>query len=262
MDSRHGFWDNPFMAKTTDPTRKIFKVLAADRVEEIFQRLKKQRPDPKTELNYTNPYTLLVAVALSAQATDISVNKATEALFKIADTPQKMLKLGEEKLITYISTIGLYRGKAKNVMAMAQKLIDEHDGEIPRDHTALTKLAGVGNKTANVVMNEAFGEPTIAVDTHIFRVAHRLDLSCGKGPDAVEHDLHNIIPDKYKRKAHHWLLLHGRYTCKARVPECYDCIIRDLCPYEPKTVLVEKKEKPISKTALRNRPKLKSVLDK
>jgi endonuclease-3 len=237
------------MAKILDPISKTVKKslrssseavaqdkkLSADKVEEIFKRLKKQRPDPKTELNYTNPYTLVVAVALSAQATDISVNKATEALFKIADTPQKMLKLGEEKLITYINKIGLYRGKAKNVIAMAKMLIDEYGGEVPRDHAALVKLPGVGNKTANVVMNEAFGVPTIAVDTHIFRVAHRLNIAQGNSPDAVEKELHQIVPEKYKRKAHHWLLLHGRYTCKARVPECYACIIRDLCPYEPKT---------------------------
>jgi endonuclease-3 len=203
----------------------------------MFKRFQKQNPHPKTELNYTNPYTLVVAVALSAQATDVSVNKATEGLFKRVDTPQKMLKLGEEKLIGYISKVGLYRTKAKNVIAMAKKLIDDFGSEVPDNHAALTTLPGVGNKTANVVMNEAFGAPTIAVDTHIFRVAHRLNMSEGKTPDAVEKDLLQIVPDKFKPKAHHWLLLHGRYICKARTPDCPNCMIRDLCPFEPKTIV-------------------------
>lgn len=205
------------------------------RVVEIFERLKKGNPNPTTELNFSNPYTLLVAVALSAQATDISVNKATELLFAKVDTPRKMVALGEAKLKDYIKTIGLYNTKAKNVIALSQALIDGHNSEVPQDHAALVKLPGVGRKTANVVMNEAFGEPTIAVDTHIFRVSHRLEFANGKTPDAVETQLHKIIPERYKQKAHHWLLLHGRYVCKARTPECYRCVIRDLCPYEPKT---------------------------
>ncbi len=176
-----------------------------------------------------------MAVALSAQATDISVNKATGPLFKIVDTPQKMVALGEEKLKQFIKTIGLFNTKAKNVIALSQKLLDEYGGIVPQVHAELVKLPGVGRKTANVVMNEAFGEPTIAVDTHIYCVSHRLNLSNGKTPDAVEADLHKIIPDEYKLKAHHWLLLHGRYVCKARTPECPNCIIKDLCPYKFKT---------------------------
>ncbi len=211
------------------------KFLAKSKVVEIFERLKKLNPNPKTELEFKNPYTLLVAVALSAQATDISVNKATGPLFKIVDTPQKMVALGEEKLKQFIKTIGLFNTKAKNVIALSQKLLDEYGGIVPQVHAELVKLPGVGRKTANVVMNEAFGEPTIAVDTHIYRVSHRLNLSNGKTPDAVEADLHKIIPDEYKLKAHHWLLLHGRYVCKARTPECPNCIIKDLCPYKFKT---------------------------
>jgi endonuclease III len=209
--------------------------LSKHKIIEIFERLKALNPDPKTELEFKNPYTLLVAVALSAQATDISVNKATGPLFAKVDTPQKMLALGEVKLKEYIKTIGLFNTKAKNVIALSQKLVDEYGGEVPAIHSELVKLPGVGRKTANVVMNEAFGEPTIAVDTHIFRVSHRLNLSKGKTPDAVEADLHKVIPDEYKLKAHHWILLHGRYTCKARVPECPTCVIRDVCPFEPKT---------------------------
>lgn len=202
----------------------------------IFKRLQAENPDPATELVYTNPYTLLVAVALSAQATDVGVNKATKSLFAVVDTPQKMLDLGEEKLRGYIKTIGLFNTKAKNIMALSKRLVEAFDGRVPADHAALTTLPGVGNKTANVVMNEAFGAPTIAVDTHIFRVSHRLDLSKGKTADAVERDLLKIVPPRFRQKAHHWLLLHGRYVCKARVPDCPNCLIRDLCPFQPKTV--------------------------
>lgn len=178
----------------------------------------------------------MVAVALSAQATDISVNKATHELFKKVDTPQKMLKLGEAKLKEHIKTIGLFNTKAKNVIALSQKLVDDYGGEVPAIHSELVKLPGVGNKTANVVMNEAFGQPTIAVDTHIYRVSHRLNFSKGKTADAVEAELMKTVPDEYKLHAHHWLLLHGRYVCKARTPSCPECMIRDLCPYEEKTV--------------------------
>lgn len=215
--------------------KKTGKRLDAASVVEIFERFKEREPNPKTELQYTNPYTLVVAVALSAQATDISVNKATQALFKKVDTPQKMLALGEAKLKEYIKTIGLFNTKAKNVMALSQMLVDEFDGQVPMAHDDLVRLPGVGNKTANVVRNEAFRIPTIAVDTHIYRVAHRLNLADGKTPDAVEAQLLKIVPDEYKLNAHHWLLLHGRYTCKARLPDCPNCFIRDLCPFEPKT---------------------------
>lgn len=211
-------------------------LLASDKVTEIFRRFKKETPAPRTELDFVNPYTLVVAVALSAQATDVSVNKATKELFAVADTPQKMLKLGETKLKEYIKTIGLYNTKAKNVIALSQKIIDEFDGVVPETRDELMRLPGVGRKTANVVLNEAFGQPTIAVDTHIFRVSHRLNLSHGKTPDAVEEGLEKIIPAAYKLHAHIWLILHGRYICKARTPECWRCPIADLCPYEPKTV--------------------------
>lgn len=222
-------------SKSVEKKKENLK-LAKPAVEEIFQRFRAQNPEPKTELQYTNPYTLVVAVALSAQATDISVNKATEKLFKTVNTPQKMVALGEEKLKSYIKTIGLFNMKAKNVIALSQKLVDDYGGEVPRQHSELVKLPGVGNKTANVVMNEAFGEPTIAVDTHIYRVSHRLNLSHGKTADAVEAELLTTVPDEFKRHAHHWLLLHGRYTCKARKPDCPECMIRDLCPFEQKTI--------------------------
>src|SRR6201985_944719 len=181
--------------------------------ETFFERLKKQNPHPKTELQYRNPYTLLVAVALSAQATDKSVNKATEPLFKTVDTPEKMVALGEAKLADAIKTIGLYRGKAKNVIALSKILIEKHGGEVPRDRDALEELPGVGRKTANVVLNVAFGEKTIAVDTHIFRVSNRTNLAPGKNPLEVELALEKVVPDKYALHAHHWLILHGRYTC-------------------------------------------------
>lgn len=207
-------------------------------VHEFFVRLSAALPEPKTELNYTSPYTLVVAVALSAQATDVGVNKATEKLFKVADTPEKMVKLGEAGLRDHIKTIGLYRNKAKNVIALSQKLINEFGGEVPRDREALESLPGVGRKTANVVLNVAFGEPTIAVDTHIFRVGNRTGLAPGKTPLEVEKKLEKVVPPEFKLHAHHWLILHGRYTCKARKPDCPSCIVADLCRFKGKTIAV------------------------
>jgi endonuclease III len=204
-------------------------------VDAFFAALKKLNPDPKTELNHTNPYTLLVAVVLSAQATDKGVNKATEALFKIADTPAKMAALGEDGLIPYVKTIGLYKGKAKNVIALSKLLVALHGGEVPNDRTALEALPGVGRKSANVVLNVAFGEKTIAVDTHIFRVANRTGLAPGKDVRAVEDGLMAVVPDVYLLGAHHWLILHGRYTCVARKPLCPTCVVRELCRFDDKT---------------------------
>ncbi|MGD9671269.1 MAG: endonuclease III [Hyphomicrobiaceae bacterium] len=211
------------------------KPLSQDEIAEIFRRFHQIEPDPKGELEHTNPYTLLVAVVLSAQATDAGVNKATRHLFKLADTPAKMLALGEERVREEIKTIGLFRNKAKNVIALSQRLLAEHGGEVPKDRDVLETLPGVGRKTANVVMNVAFGEPTMAVDTHVFRVANRIGLSNGTTPLAVENDLLKRIPAAYGLPAHHWLILHGRYLCKARKPECYRCPIREICRYEPKT---------------------------
>ena len=204
-------------------------------IETLFERLAKDRPAPTSELNWTNPYTLLVAVVLSAQATDVGVNKATEALFKIADTPEKMVALGEQKLIEHIKTIGLFRNKAKNVIALSKRLIEEFDSQVPRDRKALESLPGVGRKTANVVLNVAFGEPTIAVDTHIFRVANRTGLAPGKTPLEVELLLERVVPEQYRQHAHHWLILHGRYVCKARKPDCPHCVIADICKFKDKT---------------------------
>jgi endonuclease-3 len=204
-------------------------------IEEFFARLKKHNPDPKTELKYKNPYTLLVAVALSAQATDKSVNKATQPLFKTVDTPKKMIALGEAKLADAIKTIGLYRGKARNVIALSRLLIEKHGSQVPRDRAALEELPGVGRKTANVVLNVAFGEPTIAVDTHIFRVSNRTGLAPGKNVLEVELSLEKRVPEKYRLHAHHWLILHGRYTCVARKPLCPTCVVRDLCNFPDKT---------------------------
>jgi len=204
-------------------------------IETFFARLKAKDPDPKTELVYRNPYTLLVAVVLSAQATDKGVNKATAELFKIADTPQKTVALGEAGLTQHIKTIGLYRNKAKNVIALSKLLIEQHGANIPRDRDALEALPGVGRKTANVVLNVAFGEPTIAVDTHIFRVANRTGIAPGKNPREVEDGLERVVPSEYKLHAHHWLILHGRYTCIARKPICPVCVVRDLCRYPDKT---------------------------
>ncbi len=219
------------------PAKKPKRVQADPaKVREIFARFERANPEPKGELDYVNAYTLVVAVALSAQATDVGVNKATKALFRVADTPEKMLELGEERLRDYIKTIGLFRNKAKNVIALSRKLIDEFGGEVPRDRAALETLPGVGRKTANVVLNIAFGEPTIAVDTHLFRVSNRIPLAIGKTPLEVELGLEKIIPKEFSRHAHHWLILHGRYVCKARKPECTKCIIADLCASPEKTV--------------------------
>ncbi len=212
------------------PARKKLKPAEAARIEEIFHRFLASSDDPRTELDYDSPYTLVTAVALSAQATDVSVNKATAKLFKVADTPQKMLALGEEGLIPYIASIGLYRTKAKNVIATARILVEQYGGEVPLEREALMALPGVGRKTASVVLNELRIEPAIAVDTHVFRVSHRLGLSSGKTPDQVEADLMAIVPEPYLTRAHHWLILHGRYTCVARRPKCEDCVVADLCP--------------------------------
>jgi endonuclease-3 len=204
-------------------------------VREIFRRFSVQRPEPKGELEHINPFTLLVAVVLSAQATDVGVNKATRALFAVADTPQRMLELGEERVGDYIRTIGLWRNKAKNVIALSEALIRDFGGEVPGERDLLVKLPGVGRKTANVVLNMAFGQPTMAVDTHIFRIGNRLGLAPGKTPEEVEAGLVKIIPDEYMRHAHHWLILHGRYVCKARKPDCEVCVIADLCKALEKT---------------------------
>lgn len=204
--------------------------------QELYQILSQIKPEPKTELNYTNPFTLVVAVALSAQATDIGVNKATKALFEIADTPEKMVALGEDKIRDYIKTIGLYRNKAKNVFLLSQKLISEFNSQVPKTREELESLPGVGRKTANVVLNEAFNIPTIAVDTHIFRVANRTGLAPGKDVLSVENLLEKVTPKKYMLHAHHWLILHGRYICKARKAECNQCPISHICKYDQKTL--------------------------
>lgn len=201
------------------------------KVDEIFRRLSAKDPAPKTELDYTNDFTLLVAIVLSAQATDVGVNKATPALFSVADTPQKMLKLGEAKLKEYIKTIGLFNSKAKNIISLSQKLITEFASKIPEDIDLLVTLPGVGRKTANVWLNCARGKPTIAVDTHVFRVANRLGLCDTKTADLTEIALEKVIPEKWKQHAHHWLILHGRYICKARAPLCSECVLKDLCRY-------------------------------
>ncbi len=205
-------------------------------VDTFYRRLSAVNPSPKSELDYVDPFTLLVAVVLSAQATDVGVNKATAPLFKAADTPRKMLALGEARLKRYVRTIGLYNTKARNIIGLSRILVDRHGGQVPPDRAALEALPGVGRKTANVVLNVAFGEPTIAVDTHVFRVANRTGLAPGKTPLEVEHGLEKRTPARWKRHAHHWLILHGRYVCKARKPLCADCVVRDLCRYEAKTV--------------------------
>ncbi len=203
--------------------------------QEIFVRLRKQNPHPTTELRYTSPFELLIAVLLSAQATDISVNKATLGLYAIANTPETIFALGVEGLIPYIQTIGLYRTKAKNTIATCQILIEQHGGQVPHNREALEALPGVGRKTANVVLNTAFGEPTIAVDTHIFRVSNRTGLAPGKNVELVEQKLLKVVPNEFKLDAHHWLILHGRYTCIARKPQCWNCMIADLCEFKTKT---------------------------
>jgi endonuclease-3 len=199
------------------------------RIQALFERFEAAESDPRTELSYTSPYTLLAAVALSAQATDISVNKATARLFAVADTPAKMLDLGEEGIIPHIASIGLFRTKAKNLVAAARILLEQYGGEVPLERDALQALPGVGRKTASVVLNELGVEPAIAVDTHVFRVAHRLRLARGKTPDLVEHELMAAIPDPWRTRAHHWLILHGRYVCIARRPKCAECSVADLC---------------------------------
>lgn len=213
----------------------MVKRLTKARAEQLYARLAELRPEPRTELEYANPYTLLVAVVLSAQATDKGVNRATGPLFKIADTPAKMLKLGEAGVAEHIKTIGLWRNKAKNVIALSRALVEQHAGEVPREREALEALPGVGRKTANVVLMEIFGEGTIAVDTHVFRVANRTGLADGKTPAEVEAQLLRVTPAQYLHGAHHWLILHGRYTCLARKPECPRCVIADICLYTPKT---------------------------
>jgi endonuclease-3 len=216
-------------------TKKRGRSFTPEMAGELFRRLAQHRPDPKTELIYTDPYTLVVAVALSAQATDVSVNKATKELFKVADTPAKMVALGEDGVSGYIKTIGLWRGKAKNVIALSKIIIEQHGGKTPRTRAELEALPGVGQKTASVVLNEAYGEATIAVDTHVFRVSNRTGLAPETTPEKVEKKLLQVTPEEYRRGAHHWLILHGRYTCLARKPECPECVIRDLCQFEAKT---------------------------
>ena len=208
--------------------------LKRDEIIEIFSRFQKVEPEPKGELHSVNTFTFLVAVVLSAQATDEGVNRATIPLFEIADTPEKMLALGEDKVREYVRTIGLYRNKAKNVIALSQALVDNHDSEVPEDREALEALPGVGRKTANVVLNNAFGHPTIAVDTHLFRLGNRIGIAPGKNVVEVENGLLKHIPDEFKRHAHHWLILHGRYICKARKPECGRCLISDICKFKDK----------------------------
>jgi endonuclease-3 len=210
-----------------------------EEAREFYRRLAAARPAPKTELGYENPFTLLVAVVLSAQATDVGVNKATPALFALADTPAKMLALGEEQVRDLIRTIGLYRAKAKNLIALSRILVERHGGEVPHDREALEALPGVGRKTANIILNEAFGEPTIAVDTHVFRVANRTELAPGRTPRAVEEALQAVTPPEYKPHAHHWLVLHGRYVCTAKSPRCPNCVVLDLCRWGAKTVPAE-----------------------
>src|SRR5713226_8878450 len=219
-------------------------------VAEFYRRLSASRPIPQTELEFINPFTLLVAVVLSAQATDIGVNKATPALFALADTPAKMLALGEERVAQLVRTIGLYRTKARNIIALSRMLIEKHGGTVPRDREALETLPGVGRKTANVVLNVAFGEPTIAVDTHIFRVGNRTGLAPGKTPLAVEEKLEAVTPAQYKHGAHHWLILHGRYVCKARKPDCQVCVVNDLCAYPAKTTLAAPAPAPRARKAV------------
>jgi endonuclease III len=225
----------PRAYKSTMARRESRQTKAA-RTEAIFERLAAANPTPKGELQYINPFTLLVAVVLSAQATDAGVNKATPALFAIADTPEKMAALGVEKVTDLIKSIGLYRTKAKNVIALSRAIVEQHGGETPRIREELEALPGVGRKTANVVLNTVFGEPTLAVDTHVFRVANRLNIALGKTPREVEDGLMRVVPDRFLLHAHHWLILHGRYVCIARKPLCGACVLVDLCPYEPKNL--------------------------
>lgn len=220
--------------------RKESRQARAARTEAIFERLAAANPAPKGELKYINPFTLLVAVVLSAQATDAGVNRATPALFAIADTPEKMAAVGEERLAELIKTIGLYRTKAKNLIALSRAIVERHGSRTPRTREELEALPGVGRKTANVVLNTVFGEPTLAVDTHVFRVANRLAIAPGKTPREVEDGLEKVVPEEYKIHAHHWLILHGRYVCKALKPDCGHCLINDLCRWPGKTVELRK----------------------
>jgi endonuclease-3 len=224
---------SPYNARMRGKTSRQKRAALA---EVVFERLAAVEPEPKGELEYVNPFTLLVAVVLSAQATDAGVNRVTRSLFAIADTPDKMAALGEEALAERIKTIGLYRSKARHVIALSLAIVEQFGGQIPRDRDALESLPGVGRKTANVVLNNAFGEPTLAVDTHVFRVANRLGIAPGNTPREVEDELMRVVPQRYLRHAHHWLILHGRYICKARKPLCGACILVDICPYEPKTI--------------------------
>ncbi len=210
-------------------------LLSPDEIDRFFARLADATPAPRTELAYSDPFSLLVAVVLSAQATDVGVNKATKALFAAAPTPTAMVALGEDAVREHIKTIGLYRNKAKNVVELSRRLLERHGGQVPRERAALEALPGVGRKTANVVLNEAFGEPTIAVDTHVFRVGNRTGLAPGRTPEAVEATLNAVVPARFKHGAHHWLILHGRYVCVARRPNCPACVVRDLCRYADKT---------------------------
>ena len=223
------------MRSLTGNTRRRRKLLTRDEIERLFARLAELNPKPTTELDYKTPFELLVAVILSAQATDVGVNKATRRLFPVANTPRQIIALGEERLKRHIASIGLFNAKAANVMAMCRQLVEHHDGEVPRTRAELEALPGVGRKTANVVLNTAFGEPTIAVDTHIFRVANRTGLAPGKDVRAVEDSLLKRVPAHFRQDAHHWLILHGRYVCKARKPDCPQCVIRDLCRFPDKT---------------------------
>jgi endonuclease-3 len=214
-------------------------------IAELYRRLAAANPNPRSELEYSTPFELLVSVVLSAQATDVGVNKATARLYPVANTPRAILDLGEDKLKEYIKTIGLYQTKARNVIALCRQLIEKHGGEVPRQREELEALPGVGRKTANVVLNVAFGEPTIAVDTHIFRIANRTGLAPGTSPDRISEKLEKITPQPYRLHAHHWLILHGRYVCKARTPECWRCVIADLCRYKPKTPAAEAEPAPL-----------------
>ena len=257
----------PLYAGSAQQISKLMrKKLTRAAATTLYERLAAADPAPDTELNYSDPYTLLVAVTLSAQATDVGVNKATGPLFKVADTPAKMAALGEEKLGQYIKTIGLWRGKAKNVVALSNILLERHGGEVPRERDVLETLPGVGRKTANVVCNVAFGQPTIAVDTHIFRIGNRTGLAPGKTPLEVEKGLEKITPETFLQHAHHWLILHGRYVCKARKPECWRCVISDVCLYkdkEPDPASAPKaKKKPAAKRILAATPKLRATKSK
>lgn len=226
----------PARTKAEVPASKLPRPkLNRAQITQIYAHLHSLDPAPRTELNYVNPYTLTVAVALSAQATDVGVNKATKALFAVADTPEKMVALGEEKVRDYVKTIGLFRTKASNVIKLSQMLIDDFGSVVPNNRDDLIKLPGVGRKTANVVLNEAFGQPTMAVDTHIFRVANRTGMAPGKDVVQVEHNLLRVTPDEYALHAHHWLILHGRYVCVARTPKCYNCAISEICKFPKKT---------------------------